>query len=143
YLTVSDRAKGYWAGMADSGVAAEAIPYADTDSTQDSAWAAMELLFAREARPSAILGMSDRVALSAMAWLASKGLRVPDDVSVVGFDGVPEAEEAVPALTTVQQPFDDIAELAVAAILDGVPLNPEWMQPLPLIVRGSSGPAGQ
>jgi DNA-binding LacI/PurR family transcriptional regulator len=141
YLTVRDRVEGYWAGMASFGVAAAAIPYADTDGLQETVWRAMEQLFAAQNPPTAILGMSDRVALSAMAWLASKGLRVPDDVSIVGFDGVPEAAETMPGLTTVQQPFDAIAELAVAAILDGVAIDGDHQQLLPLVVRGSTGPA--
>ena len=141
YLTVRERVRGYWAGMAEAGIAAEAIPYADSDSTQEGVWAAMELLFALREPPTGILAMSDRAALLAMGWLASKGLSVPGDVSVVGFDGVPEAEFAVPALTTVQQPFDDIAEMAVASILDGQPIDVGDVQALPLVVRGSTGPA--
>lgn len=141
YLTVRERVRGYWAGMAEAGIAAEAIPYADSDSTQDGVWAAMELLFSQGELPTGILAMSDRAALLAMGWLASKGLRVPDDVSVIGFDGVPEAEIAVPSLTTVQQPFEAIAELAVASILDGQPIEVGNVQALPLVVRGSTGPA--
>jgi DNA-binding LacI/PurR family transcriptional regulator len=141
YLTVTERAKGYWAGMAEAGVTADAVLYADSDSTQDSVWAAMDLLFAQDNPPTAILGMSDRAALLAMGWLASKGLRVPEDVSVVGFDGVPEAEFAVPGLTTVQQPFDAIAEMAVSSILDGQAIEVGNVQALPFVVRGSTGPA--
>jgi DNA-binding LacI/PurR family transcriptional regulator len=141
YQTIRERVGGYWAGMAEAGVAAEAIPYADSDSTQDSVWAAMELLFAVGTPPTGILAMSDRAALLAMGWLASRGIRVPEDVSVIGFDGVPEAETSVPGLTTVQQPFDAVAELAVSSILDGRPIDVGKVQPLPLVVRGSSGPA--
>ncbi len=141
YLTVTDRVRGYWEGMAEAGIAAEAVPYADSDSTQESVWAAMDRLFALDNPPTGLLAMSDRAALLAMGWLSSKGMRVPDDVSVIGFDGVPEAELAVPGLTTVQQPFDAIAELAVSSILDGQPIDVGHVQPLPLVVRGSTGPA--
>jgi DNA-binding LacI/PurR family transcriptional regulator len=141
YLTVRDRVLGYWAGLEQGGIDRRDIPYADTDSTHEGVWAAMEQLFALAAQPTAILGMSDRVALFAMGWLASRGLRVPQDVSVIGFDGVPEAADAVPALTTVQQPFETMAELAVAAILDGEPIDPEAVLPLPLTLRDSTGPA--
>lgn len=140
YLTVSDRARGYWAGMQNVGIAAKDLPYVDTDGTVESVWAAMEVLYARDEKPTGILGMSDRVALLAMEWLARRGLHVPDDVSVVGFDGVPEAETAGPGLTTVQQPFDVMAELAVGSILDGETIDPDYVQPLPLVVRGSTGP---
>jgi len=91
--------------------------------------------------PTALLAMSDKVAMSALDWLAAQGLRVPEDMSVVGFDGVPEAESANPPLTTVEQPFRLIAERSVAAILDD--LMPEGREVLPvsLKVRESTGPA--
>ncbi|MHA6297455.1 LacI family DNA-binding transcriptional regulator [Devosia sp. CAU 1758] len=140
YLTVRDRVEGYWAGMASVGVPAADIAYADTDGTQEVVWAAMDRLFALAEPPTAILGMSDRTALFAMGWLASRGRRVPEEVSVIGFDGVPEAGDAVPGLTSVQQPFDEIAERAVSSILEGELIDSARQLPLPLVVRGSTGP---
>lgn len=140
YLTVRDRAEGYWVGMASAGVAAAEIPYADTDGTQEGVWAAMDRLFALPAPPTAVLAMSDRAALFAMGWLATQGMKVPQDVSVIGFDGVPEAADAVPGLTTVQQPFTEMAERAVSSILEGKTIAGAPDLPLPLVVRGSTGP---
>jgi DNA-binding LacI/PurR family transcriptional regulator len=85
--------------------------------------------------------MSDKVALAALDWLAARGLRVPEDVSVVGFDGVPEAAAATPPLTTVEQPYRRIAERAVAAILDDVMPDGREVLPVALKVRESTGPA--
>ncbi len=66
---------------------------------------------------------------------------MPQDVSVVGFDGIPEAEAAVPPLTTPAQPCREIAERSMAAILDRqVPAGRDIL-PLTLVARGSSGPA--
>ena len=90
--------------------------------------------------PTALLAMSDLVALKAMAWLVAQGLRVPDAVSIVGFDGVPEAEVSNPPLTTVEQPFREIAERSVAAILDDALPQGREVLPLRLVVRGSTGP---
>jgi DNA-binding LacI/PurR family transcriptional regulator len=85
--------------------------------------------------------MSDLVALKAIAWLAAKGVQVPDNVSVVGFDGAPEGEVAKPPLTTVAQPYRAIAERAVAAILDdNMPTGGEVL-PVNLVLRASTGPA--
>jgi LacI family transcriptional regulator len=52
--------------------------------------------------------------------LYEHGLRVPDDVSVVGYDDIPEAEFFTPSLTTVRQPFTDVGERAIAALLTGL-----------------------
>ena len=103
--------------------------------------AALKLIFdGSHARPTALLAMSDLVALKAMGWLAAQGVRVPEDVSVVGFDGTPEAETSRPPLTTVAQPYRLLAERAVAAILDDqVPVGGEVL-PVSLVVRGSTGP---
>jgi DNA-binding LacI/PurR family transcriptional regulator len=90
--------------------------------------------------PTALLAMSDRVALRAMAWLADQGLRVPDDVSVLGFDDIPEAATAQPPLSTVAQPYRRIAERAVAAILDGDMPQGAAVLPVDLVIRASTGP---
>ena len=141
YLTVRERAQGYWAGMATVGITASALPYADGDGGRETVWMAMEQLFALAAPPTAILAMSDRAALFAMGWLAQRGIRVPEDVSVVGFDGIPEGAESTPTLTTVQQPFAEVAERAVSSILDGAVIDGWPVLPLPLVVRDSTGPA--
>ena len=141
YLTVRDRAEGYWAGLASVGIAAEDVPYADTDGERQTVWGAMERLYGGDETPTAILAMSDRVALFAIDWLRANGRRVPEDVSVVGFDGVPEGCETTPGLTTVQQPYQEIAERAVTSILSGEEIKGWPVLPLPLTVRGSTGPA--
>ena len=116
YLTVRDRAQGYWAGLETAGIAAADVPYADTDGERETVWAAMAQLFGGERQPTAILAMSDRAALFAIDWLQANGRRVPQDVSVVGFDGVPEGAETIPSLTSVQQPYEEIAARAVNSI---------------------------
>jgi DNA-binding LacI/PurR family transcriptional regulator len=85
--------------------------------------------------------MSDKVAMVALEALRARGLSVPGDVSVVGFDDVPEAETASPPLTTVAQPYRRIAERSVAAILDGEMPEGREVLPLDLVIRQSSGPA--
>jgi DNA-binding LacI/PurR family transcriptional regulator len=84
--------------------------------------------------------MSDLVALKAMNWLAARNLHVPEEVSVVGFDGIPEAASASPGLTTVEQPYRQIAERSVAAILDDQMPEGREVLPLSLVVRDSTGP---
>jgi DNA-binding LacI/PurR family transcriptional regulator len=141
-MNVLERARGTWAALAEAGIAEAEVPVHAIARDGSNVGDALALLFAeRETTPTALLAMSDRLALAAMAWLNGQGLRVPQDVSVVGFDGVPEAATSTPPLTTMEQPFRLIAERAVAAILDGeVPDGREVLPPV-LVVRGSTGPA--
>lgn len=142
FVNVRERALGFWAGLAEAGLPEAEVPVLAVENAGANLAAGLPLLFeGGAAAPSALLAMSDLVALRAVEWLAARGLRVPEDVSVVGFDGVPEAATATPALTTVEQPYRRIAERAVAAILDDdVPVGREVLG-LSLVVRGSTGPA--
>ncbi|OBZ94333.1 LacI family transcriptional regulator [Pararhizobium polonicum] len=139
-FTSRDRALGYWQALADFGIGRADVPVHATQNDRASVDAALEALFAAARPPTAILAMSDRIALFAMQWLAGRGYAVPGDVSVIGFDGVPEAATAVPGLTTMAQPLAGIARRAVAAILeDAVPAQQEALE-VTLVVRGSTAP---
>ena len=69
-------------------------------------------------RPTAIFAANDMTALETMAVAKTLGLRVPDDVSVVGFDNVPESALGEPPLTTVEQPIQEMGREAVRLLLD-------------------------
>jgi DNA-binding LacI/PurR family transcriptional regulator len=142
-INVRERARGYWAALAMAGIPENRMPiHAIRRSEGGHVDEVMATLFAdRSSAPTALLAMSDHLALGAMAWLQARGVRVPDDVSVVGFDGVPQADLSTPSLTTMEQPYKTLAERAVAAILDGrMPAGREVL-PLALIVRDSTGRA--
>ena len=142
FLNVRERARGYWAALTEAGIPEDQVPLHATGSDGWNTEAAMAVLFDGDhPPPTALLAMSDLVALKAIHWLASRGLRVPEDVSVVGFDGVPEGAVSNPPLTTIEQPFRQIAERAVAAILDDAMPQGREILPLQLVVRGSTGPA--
>ncbi|MGX5186889.1 LacI family DNA-binding transcriptional regulator [Streptomyces avermitilis] len=67
--------------------------------------------------PTAVFVCSDRMALGVYEALAERGLRVPDDISVVGFDDLPEARWASPGLTTVRQPLAEMAATALRLLV--------------------------
>ncbi|MGW7237637.1 LacI family DNA-binding transcriptional regulator [Streptomyces sp. NPDC054804] len=67
--------------------------------------------------PTAVFVCSDRMALGVYTALAERGLRVPDDISVVGFDDLPEARWGTPALTTVRQPLAEMAATALRLLV--------------------------
>lgn len=93
--------------------------------------------------PSAVFAANDQLALGLLRAFAERGVRVPHDVSVVGFDDLPGADNFQPPLTTVRQDFDQLGfgaiELLLAVIAgepyDNLPIIPR------LIVRASTGPA--
>jgi DNA-binding LacI/PurR family transcriptional regulator len=93
--------------------------------------------------PTAVLAFSDLAALDVVQAAGERGLRVPDDLSVVGFDDNPIAERFRPALTTVRQDLQRKGEIAVAALLEQVAgSEPRDAPPLPteLVVRESTAP---
>jgi DNA-binding LacI/PurR family transcriptional regulator len=142
FVNVRERARGYWGVLAEAGLSEEEVPVVSIRNDAANAGEALALLFADpHSAPTALLAMSDRLALAALAWLTARGLRVPQDVSVIGFDGVPEAAVSDPPLTTMEQPYGEIAERAVAAILDDAMPDGREMLPLRLVVRESTGPA--
>jgi DNA-binding LacI/PurR family transcriptional regulator len=82
------------------------------------------------------------MALGVMRSLAERGLRVPDDVSIVGFDDVPEAGFYLPPLTTVRQDFGEVGRQALNALVDrmsgAIPAGPRIRVAPELIVRAST-----
>ena len=96
---------------------------------------------------TAVLCGNDQMALGLLRALAERGRRVPGDVSVVGFDDVPEAAFFLPPLTTVRQNFGELGRRALHLLLDRIsgeggrqptlPIEPE------LVVRASAAPAGR
>jgi len=103
---------------------------------------AMEELFTLPEPPDAVFAISDSLAGGAMHFAHTRGLRVPKDVAVMGFDGVPFGEVTFPPLTTVQQPMHQIGVRSVQLLLERIE-NPsveivdeilDWQ----LVVRGSA-----
>lgn len=77
---------------------------------------AMRRLLERDPRPTAVICSSDVMAIGALKEARQHGLRVPEDLSIVGFDGIDATEWTNPSLTTVAQPIDAIADAAVEAL---------------------------
>jgi DNA-binding LacI/PurR family transcriptional regulator len=103
-------------------------------------------LYARSPKIEAVFACNDQMALGAMQAARRLGLKIPDDLAIVGFDDVPEAAYFYPSLTTIQQDVKALGALAVEqmskliqARQDGEDFNPDisWIAP-GLIVRQSS-----
>jgi DNA-binding LacI/PurR family transcriptional regulator len=86
---------------------------------------------------------NDQMALGFVRAMNERGIRVPGDVSVVGFDDIPEAAYVTPPLTTLRQDFSELGELTVRRLmsaLDGQVAPPASRIPAELIVRASTAP---
>jgi DNA-binding LacI/PurR family transcriptional regulator len=92
-------------------------------------------------RPSAILAMSDELALGVLHAARRRGIEVPRELSIVGFDDIPGAARAQPPLTTVRQPNQEKGEVAARLLLEGAPPDERIELLAELVVRASSGPA--
>jgi len=105
----------------------------------------MEKLLTLETRPTAVVCSNDMTAIGVLHKLYRTGLRVPDDISVIGFDDIHLAEVTMPPLTTVQMSRFEIAKAAFGALRSHVesPLEStgkrEFRIPTVLIVRESTG----
>jgi DNA-binding LacI/PurR family transcriptional regulator len=95
----------------------------------------------RESRPTAVFAANDQMALGLLRALHEAGLRVPEDVSVVGFDDLPESGYFTPPLTTVRQDFEKLGQRTMALVLRVLAGELDASEPLvepQLIVRSST-----
>ena len=110
-----------------------------------SAWSGYRagIALARERDVTAVFAANDQMSLGLSAALREQGRRVPDDVSIVGFDDLPEAEFFAPPLTTVRQDFWELGRRAmvlVERVLAGEEQATVDLVPTTLVVRASTGP---
>jgi alanine racemase len=141
----SRRLRGYREAFAAVGVRVPDTRVVVGPATIDGGVAALKRAWADGIRPTAILAMSDAMAIGAMRALRDLRLTIPGDVSVVGFDDIDLAPHVYPPLTTVHQPIRRKGEEAVRLLLAVVErrnhANPEHLRlETHLIVRGSTGP---
>ena len=138
------RLRGYRAALAAAGVSLPQEAVLTSEATIPGGAAAFAETWDAGQRPTAILAMSDGIAIGAMRAARERGLSVPADLSVVGFDDVDLATFADPPLTTIHQPIRRKGEYAVErllALLDGPGSSgPAEILATRLVVRASTGP---
>jgi DNA-binding LacI/PurR family transcriptional regulator len=141
HLVTDRRLRAYLAAIADAGIDPAGVTIVDGGHHErTTARRAMTNVLADRNRPTAVLAMSDEFAAGVLEAAAELGLRVPDDLSVVGFDDSPTAAGTRPPLTTVHQDLAAKGAAAVRLLLDGAPAGVEIILPVELVVRASTGP---
>jgi DNA-binding LacI/PurR family transcriptional regulator len=110
------RLRGVEQALRDAGLAIRAEDMGLAEHSRQDARASAEAILAQDPRPTAIVAASDTEAIGAVEAATARGLRVPEDVSVVGYDDV-EAADFV-GLTTVRQPLAETGEHAVRRLVD-------------------------
>jgi len=117
WVATEERLRGHHAALAASGVLPDPSLVRRSNFRIDGGREAAEALLAQPDPPTAIFAFNDSMAIGAMRAVSARGLRVPADISVVGFDDTIEAAVAVPALTTVRQPLAELGRTAVSLLL--------------------------
>ncbi|MFF8971271.1 LacI family DNA-binding transcriptional regulator [Streptomyces sp. NPDC014995] len=137
-----DRLEGWRAALAARG--APEPPVVEGDWSAASGYAAGRAL-AGDSSVTAVFASGDEMAVGLIHALREAGRRVPEDVSVVGFDGNPVFAYLTPALTTARQPFDAAAREGIRLLVHAIEkpdtdLPPVSDPPVELVVRGSTAP---
>jgi LacI family transcriptional regulator len=112
------RLDGYRAALEGAGLTFDEALVVPGDFHPESGFAGCEKLLDLPEPPTAVFAASDQMALGAIEALRRRGLRVPEDMSLVGFDDLPEVRWSAPPLTTVRQPLADMGKLAVRTVLE-------------------------
>lgn len=126
--TGREREGSFRQALSEAGVALPARWTSHGPFTHESGDAGMTEVMSQRSRPEAVFCANDLLAIGALNAAARLGLRVPDDVAVVGFDDLPEAAWPVFQLTTVHNPLGEMARAAARLLVD--------------LVEGGSGPGG-
>ncbi|MFB4314918.1 LacI family DNA-binding transcriptional regulator [Actinomadura sp. 21ATH] len=137
-----ERLRGYRDALAEAGVGWTDLAFARAAAyTRADGAAAAALLLDRSPRPTAIVAVNDMLALGVLDALAERGLRPGHDVSVIGFDDVPEAAAA--GLTTVRHSAREMGRVAGGLLLDPPAGRAarDVVLPADLVIRASTGPA--
>ena len=112
------RFQGFCEAFRDHGLVYCQSDYRETRFSYDAGYENARVFFAEHSDVTALFAMSDTVAVGAIRALNDLGKKVPEEISVIGFDGIDISRYTVPRLTTVEQPVEEIARRSVNLLLD-------------------------
>src|SRR5262245_8761060 len=141
WLEAQDRVDGWRSTLEDAGAAPPPVLHGDWSPR--AGYVLGQALAAKEG-VTAVFAANDQMALGVLRSLNEAGRRVPEEISIVGFDDIPEAAYFTPPLTTVRQDFNEMGRLSLHVLLEqiegGVIAAPRTTVAPTLIVRASTGP---
>ncbi|MBT0586819.1 LacI family DNA-binding transcriptional regulator [Alteromonas oceanisediminis] len=139
-----DRLKGYKQAIAEAGIDYDPSIVIEGDFNYWSGLSAAEQFCKMTDRPTAICCFNDEMAIAAIKGFSEKGLKVPQDISITGFDDMDVSKYIIPTLTTVAQPAEKMgersAELLLALINEDTPSATEHILPYEFVIRESTAP---
>jgi LacI family transcriptional regulator len=143
--SAEDRLAGYKAALADYGISVMQELIIEGDFQQQTGYeSAKRLLQNLQPVPTAIFASNDLTAFGAMDAARKHGLRIPEDISIIGFDDIPQATFVYPKLTTVRQPLEQMGQIAAKLLLERIKDQSKTPQRIALatqlVVRDSCGP---
>jgi len=112
-----DRFAGYTDALQEAGIRFDQSIVMQGDDHFESGYSAASKIVSLQDRPTAIFCNNDEMAAGAMSAIFEAGLKVPEDISVAGFDNIPLSRQIWPPLTTVEQPISEIAEKATKHLI--------------------------
>lgn len=144
----AQRHEGFQRAIEEAGIDFESIPNVPGDFSFESGYSAASFILGQRKHPTAIICFNDRMAMGAVQCLQASGLRVPDDMTVVGFDNIPGTEYFNPPLTTVAQPAHEMGRRAAQRLFELIaaksrhksphPGFPPEVFPTELVIRASA-----
>jgi LacI family transcriptional regulator len=132
------RLHGYQATLSQAGIAVDPALVRAGPFTFEAGFTAATWLLSVRPRPTALFASNDAQALGAIEAARTLGLRIPEDLSVVGFDDMPAARLSAPPLTTVRQPFAEMGRMAVRRLLRADFASPRVELATQLVIRKST-----
>lgn len=137
HIDASERLAGYRRALREADLEADPKLMVEGDFHEASGLLAVNHLFETQQQFTAVFAANDLSAYGVRLCLYRKGIRVPDDVSLVGFDDLPGSSYTTPPLTTIRQPLHDIGRIATQALLGLIngERTPGQVPPLELVVR--------
>jgi LacI family transcriptional regulator len=141
----ADRVRGYRDALTAAGLPVDESLIVKGDFRYVSGASGVQQLLDLKEPPTAIFACNDAMAMAAMAVIRQRGFAIPDDMSIVGFDDIPQASFTSPPLTTVAQPIQDIGRIATDLLIErmsGSTSRPSQriVLDVKLVIRGSCAP---
>jgi LacI family transcriptional regulator len=143
-LLARERAAGFQEKLKNTGLDSIGLVSSGGDWTCQSGYQAMQQILDGPEIPTAVFGANDRMAIGAMQAIIEKGMRIPEDISIIGVDDIEVASFLSPSLTTIRQSFKEMSSHCVSLLIDIIAKKePEQLQIVmepQLVKRKSTSP---